>query len=131
MNGVTILDAIEIYQIAGWQFLLGFLPLIVAAVIFFSRQYIAFKKGTPEEQEKGVISCEHWHPKELLLLVVGGFLSLILLICLGKLCPADYIETQYEIKVEDTASFNEVYSTYTILEERENTYIVKERLIDE
>jgi len=131
MTGVTILDTIEIYQIAGWQFLLGFLPLIVAAIIFFTRQHIAFKKGTAEDQARGVVSCEHWHPKELLLLVVGGFFSLVLLICLCKVCPADYIETQYEIKVEDTASFNEVYSKYEIIEEKENTFIVKERIVNE
>lgn len=131
MNGVVVLDSIELYQIAVWQFLLGFLPLIVAAVIFFTRQHIAFKKGTAEEQARGVVSCEHWHPKELLLLVVGGFLSLILLLCLGKFCPADYIETHYEIQVDDSASFNEVYNTYTIIEEREDTFIVKERINNE
>lgn len=131
MTGVTILDTIEIYQIAGWQFLLGFLPLIVTAIIFFTRQHIAFKKGTAEEQARGLISCEHWHPKELLLLVLGGFLSLVFLICLGKFYPADYVETQYEIIIEDTASFNEVYRTYTFLEEKENTYIVKERQLED
>lgn len=131
MNGVTILDSIEIYQLAGWQFLLGFIPLAITAAVFFIRQHIAFKKGTAEEQARGVISGEHWHPREMLLLVIGGLLSLALLLCFGKLCPADYIETQYEIKVDDTASFNEVYQTYTILEEKEDTYIVKERLLDE
>jgi hypothetical protein len=131
MTGVTILDTIEIYQIAGWQFLLGFLPLIVTAIVFFTRQHVAFKKGTAEEQARGIISCEHWHPKELLLLVIGGFLSLAFLLCLGKFCPANYVETQYEISIEDTASFNEVYRTYAILEEKENTYIVKERLLED
>ena len=38
------------------------------------------------------------------------------------------VETQYEIEVDDTASFNEVYNKYIILERRdEHVFLVIER----
>ena len=35
MNGVTILDTMEIYTLSGWQFVLGFIPLAIGALISF------------------------------------------------------------------------------------------------
>ena len=66
MDGITIVNVIEIYELAGWQFILGIIPMIVCATILFVRMYKAFKKGSAEEQARGVISAEHWNPKELL-----------------------------------------------------------------
>ena len=42
---------------------------------------------------------------------------------------SDFVESQYEIFIEDCASFNEVYSNFIILEKgnQSNTYIVVER----
>ena len=131
MNGVTILNTTEIYDPAWWQLLLGLSPLIISAVIYSTRLYIAFKKGTDDEQRRGVVSAEHWNPKELLTLLIGGIVSISLTICLDIFLPAAYLETHYEIKVEDSASFNEVYDVYTIIEERDNTFIVKERINNE
>lgn len=127
MNGVTILDVIEIYQIAGWQFFIGFSPVIIAAIIVFIRLYLAFKKGTKEEQKRGVINLNYWSPKEFWPLIVGTIISLATLLYIGNTYPADYVETRYEVKIDDSAFFNEIYNTYSIIEERENTFIVKER----
>lgn len=42
---------------------------------------------------------------------------------------SEFVESQYEIFIEDCASFNEVYSNFIILEKgnQSNTYIVVER----
>lgn len=42
---------------------------------------------------------------------------------------SEFVESQYEIFIEDCASFNEVYSNFFILEkgDQPNTYIVAER----
>ena len=127
MSGVTILDTIEIYTLSWWQFVLGFTPLLIAAIICFVRLYIAFKKGTKEEQERGVINPANYKIHEFLFAVVGGALSLVLILCLDKYCPVDYVETRYKVSVDDTASFVEFYDKYNILEEHSDYFIVKER----
>lgn len=127
MNGITVVDVIEIYELAGWQFILGIIPMMVCATILFVRMYKAFKKGSAEEQARAVLSAEHWNPKELLWIFLGGLLSFVLLLCLKSYCPADHIETRYEVTIADSVSFNDFYKTYEIVEEHSDTFIVKER----
>ena len=127
MNGINIVDVIEIYELAWWQFILGLTPMIICAVILFIRMYKAFKKGSAEEQARSVLSAEHWHPKEILWIFLGGLLSFILLLCLKSYCPADHVETRYEVAVTDSVTFNDFYKTYEIIEARSDTFIVKER----
>jgi hypothetical protein len=127
VNGVTILDTIEIYTLSLWQFVLGFTPLLIAAIICFVRLYIAYKKGTKEEQEQGVINPVYHKHFEILCDGIGGILSLALLLCMCKLCPADYLETRYKVKVDKTASFIEFHNKYTIIEEHTDYFIVKDR----
>ena len=127
MNGVTILDTIEIYTLSWWQFVLGFTPLLIAAIICFVRLYIAFKKGTKEEQEQGVVNSANYKPFEILYAVIGGILSLVLLLCLHRCCPADYSETRYKVEVDETASFIEFHDKYNIIEEHPEYFIVTEK----
>lgn len=126
MNGITIINSTDIYGISGWQILLALCPLILSAIVFFVRLHKAFKKGTTYEQARGVISIEHWSPKECLTILIGGVLAVILIVYFNYR-PADYIETQYIIKIENSVSFNDVYNKYEIVEEKEDTFIVRER----
>lgn len=127
MTGVTILDTMEIYTLSWQQFVLGFIPLLIAAVISFVHIWLDYKKGTKEEQERGVINTNNHKPWEILYLVIGGILSLVILLCLDKICPADYLETRYKIQVDDTASFVEFHNKYNILEEHPEYFIVTEK----
>lgn len=127
LDGVTILNSTDIYQASGWQLLIALSPLLVTIVIFFARMRIAFKKGTPEEQARGVITSNNWSPAELLILLGGGVLTLIIGMYIDICCPTKYVETQYEIAIDDSASFNEVYNKHIIIEEKEDTFIVKEK----
>ena len=43
MTGVTILDTMEIYTLSCWQFVLGFTPLLITAVIAFIHMWIDYK----------------------------------------------------------------------------------------
>ena len=127
MTGVTILDSTDIYQASGWQFLIILIPFLVTIVIYFVRLHIAFKKGTPEEQARSVINSDNWRIADLLILIGGAVLSFILGAYIDIHCPTKYVETQYEIAIDDSASFNEVYNKYNIIEEKEDTFIVKEK----
>ena len=60
-------------------------------------------------------------------MVIGGILSLALILCLDKTCPADYLETRYKIEVDETASFVEFHDKYNILEEHSDYFIVTEK----
>lgn len=110
MTGVTILDTIEIYTLSGWQFIVGFIPLAVGALITF----ILFAK-------------KHKMPTALLYEIIGGILSIALLLCLGKICPADYVETRYKVAVDETTSFVEFHDKYNIVEEHPEYFIVTEK----
>lgn len=131
MQGITILDTINIYEISWWQLLLGLLPLALGAVFYFVKWHRAFKKGTPDEQARGVVNTDNYSVKDfcrsVLTLIVGGIISVVLATCFAKFWPAKYVETHYEIAIADSASFNDVYSNYVIIEEKENTFVVKER----
>ena len=113
MNGVTILETIEVYALSFWQFVLGFTPLIIAAVIAIIHMCYAYKKGT--------------NSYEILYAVIGGILSLALLLCLQTHCPADYVETRYKVTVAETTSFVEFNNKYEVIEEKTDYFIVKER----
>ena len=121
INGVTILESIDIYQLSGWQILIGLIPLILFTIIYFVRLFKAFKSGSKEDQAKGLVNMP---AKEIFLIFIGGLISLIFMIILDRNCPTEFVETQYEIKIEDSASFNEVYNSYNIIEEKEDTFIV-------
>ena len=119
MAGVTIVDSFEIYKIAGWQVIVGLIPLMLSGLIGF----ILLLKGIKPNSnivDKLAVVC-------YLSILVGGLLSLTLVLVFKNVCPAKYVETQYEISIDDTASFNAVYDKYEIIEEKENTFIVVER----
>ena len=121
MIGVTIIDSIDIFQLAGRQLLVGFIPYIIFAAIGFILMYKfnlkAYISGKPTGFPVKFVVC----------VLVGGFISLISILLMNKFCPADYVETQYEIRIEDSASFNEVYEKYNIIEEKDDTFIVTEK----
>ena len=127
MTSVTILDTMEIYTLSWWQFALGFTPLLITAIISFIHIWIDYKKGTKEEQERGVINTNNHKPWEILYMVIGGILSLILILCLDRNCPVDYVETRYKIQVDETASFVEFHDKYNIIEEHPEYFIVTEK----
>lgn len=127
MTGVTILDTMEIYTLSCWQFVLGFTPMAITAIISFVHLWIDYRKGTKEEQERGVINTNNHKPWKILYMVIGGILSLVLILGLDKCCPADYLETRYKVKVDETTSFIEFYDKYNILEEHPEYFIVTEK----
>lgn len=119
MTGVTIINSFEIYEIADWQFIIGITPLVLSGLISF----IMLIKGIKPDLGivKKFIASSH------LSVLVGGLISCVLVFVFNYACPAEYVETQYEVSIDDTAAFNAVYDKYNIIEEKENTFIVVER----
>lgn len=124
MNGVTIISSTDIYDIASWQCIIGILPFIISAVIVLYQLYKSVKRRTPEQKEANMCDFDF---KYLLVMFICWLCSFALLAFLGKYYPASYVDTQYEIEIADSASFNEVYDKYDIISEKENTFIVVER----
>lgn len=64
--------------------------------------------------------------------------SLIAIICLFIICIVisgiyhpDYTgEDKYKVEITDSASFNEVYNKYEILEQEGNIYLIKEKELE-
>lgn len=115
MTGVTILDTMEIYTLSWQQFVFGFTPLAIAAIISFVHIWIDYRKGAKHKS---------W---EILYCIIGGILSLILILGLDRTCPADYLETRYKVKVDETTPFVEFYDKYNIIEEHPDYFIVTEK----
>lgn len=120
MTGVTILSTNDIYNISGLQILISFIPYLLAAVLGFVTVNKAFKKNSSGESVKFPV-------KFYIIIIIGATLTMASIIFLDSKYPAKYVETQYEISINDTASFNEVYDNFIIIEEKENTFIVKEK----
>ena len=121
MTGVTIIDVIKIYDISELQLLLCFIPFIVSAIISFVVMYKATK------------GLEPWEPAPFpakvftIIIAIGASITIGSMLYADKQCPAELVETRYEIKIEDSASFKEVYEKYNIIEEKEDTFIVTEK----
>lgn len=115
MTGVTILDTMEIYTLSWQQFVFGFTPMAIAAIISFVHIRIDYRKSTKHK------------PWEILYCVIGGILSLVLMLCLDRNCPADYVETRYKVTVDETTSFVEFHDKYNIVEEYPEYFIVIEK----
>lgn len=132
MPGITIIDTIKIYEAAWWQVMLSLIPLIIGAVFYFVKWYIAFKKGTPEERARRVVSTNNYtindFCKSILALIVGGILAVILTVCSSNVWPTQYVETRYEVSIDKAVSFVDFYENYTIIAKtNDNTFIVKEK----
>ena len=123
MTGVTIIDVIKIYDISDWQLFLCFIPFIISAIISLIMLYRATKDLNP------------WEPAPFLpkiftvIIVVGASITIVSMLYADKQCPAELIETQYEVKIDSSADFNEVYDKYEIKSKNTDTgtFIVVEK----
>lgn len=121
MTGVTIIDVIKIYDISDWQLVLCFIPFIVSAIISFAIMYKSARDLNPWELAPFSTKIS------TIIVVIGAAITIGSMLYADKQCPAELVETRYEIKIEDSASFKEVYEKYNIIEEKEDTFIVTEK----
>lgn len=123
MTGVTILEVIEIYSIADWQMILSLVPFLISAIISLAIILKATKGYEP------------WEPAPFpakpftIVLVIGAFITTGAMLYADKQCPAKLVETQYEVKIDSSADFNEVYDKYEIKSKNTDTdtFIVVEK----
>lgn len=123
MTGVTIIDVIKIYDISDWQLLLCFIPFIVSAIISFIIVYKATKDLNPWELAPFSTKIS------TIIVVIGAAITIGSMLYADKQCPAELIETQYEVKIDSSADFNEVYDKYEIKSKNTDTdtFIVVEK----
>ena len=127
MIGVTILDTIEIYTLSWQQFVFGFTPLVIALIVSLIHLSVDYNKEKKRSTTSGTFNINYHKPWEILYCVIGGILTLAILFYLHTNCPADHLETQYKVKVDETTPFIEFYDKYEILEEHPEYFIVKDR----
>lgn len=108
MTGVTIIDVIKIYDISDWQLLLCLIPFIVSAIISFIIMYKATRDLNPWELAPFSTKIS------TIIAVIGAAITIGSMLYADKQCPAELIETQYEVKIDSSADFNEVYDKYEI-----------------
>lgn len=121
MTGVTIIDVIKIYDIANWQMVLCFIPFLLSAVISLVIMFKATKGYEPWEPAPFPVKV--FMPT----IAIGALITICSMLYADKCCPAELVETQYEVRIEGTASFKEVYEKYNIIKEKEGTFIVTEK----
>lgn len=123
MTGVTIIDVIKIYDISDWQLLLCFIPFIVSAIISFIIMYKAARDLNPWELAPFSTKIS------TIIVVIGAAITIGSMLYADKQCPAELIETQYEVKIDSSADFNEVYDKYEIKSKNTDTdtFIVVEK----
>lgn len=124
MTGVTIIDVIKIYDIADWQLFLCFIPFIVSAIISFTIMYKSTKDLNPWE-----LLAPFPTKISTIIVVIGAAITIGSMLYADKQCPAELIETQYEVKIDSSADFNEVYDKYKIKSKNTDTdtFIVVEK----
>ena len=112
IEGVTILATKIITKSALWLDILGWGCLIIGliglATIFIALDFASYRMGV----SGGIIMIIFW--------LAGAILSL----------SQEYFQvpdyTQYEVILDDSVSMNEFMSTYKVLEQRGQIYVVKE-----
>ena len=112
MDGVTILATEVITKVAPWIDILGWGCLIIGliglAIFFIALGIDSYRLGV----SGGIIMLIFW----LIGVILGAFQ--------GYFQVPDY--TQYEVILDDSVSTNEFMSTYEVLEQRGQIYVVKE-----
>lgn len=115
MNGVTVLNTEVITHVTG-EIAFGFFICIVACVGAVA--VIAEMK-----MDHDIFDFWLWAMHIILIgLLVFAFILGVVLIADGFACD----ETTYEVTIDDNVSMTEFMSTYEIVEQRGDIYVVKE-----
>lgn len=123
-NGVNIIETIPIMT----NYFLLDLPWLVLALYFIIGVFLICKlaKRTCEntislEESNNLISM-------LVKISLGAAILIFLSLTIGLIYKPDYTgKNQYRVEIADSASFNEVYNNYEILEQDGNIYLIEEK----
>ena len=117
MQGVTILNTIPVYE-THWVTGLIIGALVGLGIGIGILLFMYFKEPTIWE--------------ELLFVYIGSVIEIALFSSLfggmiGDCFHKELVETRYEIRLDDTIDLGEFMDKYEVIEQRENSWIVKER----
>ena len=120
MDGVTILNEIEVVQVVNYTFnyTAAFIALIVTVLVCAVAGFFI-----------GSLDYE-----EFMGTMVGALLGVILSIFTGALFGATFsyplvTETtmRYEVTIDDSVSLTEFYEHYNVIEQRDKIFVVEEK----
>ena len=123
-NGVNIIETIPIMTN---YFSLDLAWLILALFVIWGTWEIyrlfkmSFDKNVSYEK------CNSFVRKITITSTVAAIIML-LLVTIGCIYKPDYTgKNQYRVEITDSASFNEIYNNYEILEQDGNVYLIEEK----
>lgn len=123
-NGVNIIETIPImtnYFMSnlGWLILVLYFIIGVFLICKFSKK--VFNETVTLEESNSFASM-------FVKISLGAAILMFLSLTIGLIYKPDYTgENQYHVEISDSASFNEVYNNYEILEQDGNVYLIEEK----
>lgn len=110
MQGVEILNTLPIYS-TYWE--LGLLSgLGIALIILVGVIFVADRLSTDR--------C-------ILISTILAVISMLFGALIGECFHKELVETRYEVRLDDTVNLDEFMDKYEFIEQRENSWIVKEK----
>lgn len=123
-NGVNI---IEIIPIMTNYFMLNFVWLILV-LYFFIDVFLICKFSKKVFNETVTLEESNSFTSMLLKISLGAAILMFLSLTIGLIYKPNYTgKNQYRVEIADSASFNEIYNNYEILEQDGNIYLIKEK----
>lgn len=123
-NGVNIIEIIPImtnYFMSnfGWLILVLYFIISVFLICKFSKK--VFNETVTLEESNSFMSM-------FVKISLGAAILMFLSLTIGLIYEPDYTgENQYRVEIDNSASFNEIYNNYEILEQDGNVYLIEEK----
>lgn len=123
-NGVNI---IEIIPIMTNYFMLNLVWLILV-LYFFIGVFLICKFSKKVFNETITLEESNSFTSMLLKISLGAAILMFLSLTIGCIYKPDYTgKNQYRVEITNSASFNEIYNNYEILEQDGNVYLIEEK----
>lgn len=123
-NGVNIIETIPIMT----NYFLLDLAWLVLALYFILGIFLICKFSKKVFNETVTLEESNNFTSMFVKISLGAAILMFLSLTIGLIYKPDYTcENQYRVEITDSASFNEVYNNYEILEQDGNIYLIKEK----
>lgn len=123
-NGINIIETIPImtnYFLSNLVWLILVLYFIIGVFLMCKLAKRTFENTISLEESNNFISM-------FVKISLGAAILMFLSLTIGLIYKPNYTgKNQYRVEITDSASFNEVYNNYEILEQDGNIYLIEEK----
>lgn len=123
-NGINIIETIPImtnYFLSNLVWPILVLYFIIGVFLMCKLAKRTFENTISLEESNNFISM-------FVKISLGAAILMFLSLTIGLIYKPNYTgENQYRVEITDSASFNEVYNNYEILEQDGNIYLIEEK----